>query len=362
MTKLPAQGLYRAEIDQITAAVDGWYTDTAYSAPWDFDAPVTGNLDLYARWTNLSPAPVDLAGQSGDHVLAKALGYIAGQSLSEETPYAVVLAENYSLAGVSAANINTAQAVITLVGSSPVELSLSSAGALFSIGAGELILDKNITLTGLATNDRSLVYVDGSSTSLTMKAGAKITGNTAYGPGGGVWIGNASFTMEGGEISGNSVTSGYGGGVYVIYNGSFTMEGGEISGNSASSGIGGGVLVWRTTPGSNSFTMEGGEISGNTAAWDEGGGGGIGISGHYSSFNKTGGIIYGDTDGTHTAGSTENTATSGNTKGHAVYYYVDASTGYYRDATLNAGDNISTGAVPATATESYDSTNWIKKP
>ncbi|MDR1108149.1 MAG: hypothetical protein LBL19_03850, partial [Spirochaetaceae bacterium] len=93
---------------------------------------------------------------------------------------------------------------------------------------------------------------------------------------------------------------------------------------------------------------------------DSGGGGVFVYNG--GTFNKTGGVIYGDTDGTHTAGSTENTATSGNTYGHAVDYYIDGSNSYYRDATLNAGDNISTGAVPATATESYDSTNWIKKP
>jgi uncharacterized repeat protein (TIGR02543 family) len=268
MTKLPSQGLYRAELDQITLTTDTWYLDAAYTTAWDFNAPVTGNLDLYAKWTE--PSPVDLAGQSGDHVLAKALNYIAGQSLSEETPYAVVLAGNYSLAGVSAANINTAQAVITLVGASPVELSLSSNGALFYIGAGELVLDKNITLTGLSSNDTSLVRVDGSSASLTMRAGATIRDNSA-------------------ASSGSS---------------------------------GGGVAVYLGT------------------------------------FNKTGGIIYGDADGTHTAGSTENTA--GTTYGHAVYYYVDNSNEYYRDATLNAGDNISTGdALPANSGDSLN--NWTKK-
>ncbi|MDR1058340.1 MAG: hypothetical protein LBL43_02220 [Treponema sp.] len=36
----------------------------------------------------------------------------------------------------------------------------------------------NITLKGRSSNDSSLVFVSGSGSSLTMKAGAKITGNT----------------------------------------------------------------------------------------------------------------------------------------------------------------------------------------
>jgi hypothetical protein len=290
---LPSEaGLYRDP----KVVFGGWYTDTAYGTAYDFSAPVTGGLDLYARWTE--PSPVDLSGQGGDHLLAKALNYIAGQSLSEETPYTVVLAGNYSMAGVSAANITTANAVITLAGASPTELSLSSNGALFSITAGELVLGNNITLTGLSSNDLSLVMINGSSASLTMKAGAKISGNSAPLFGGGVYVGNASFTMEGGEISGNSASY-FGGGVFV---------------------------------------------------------------GSSSSFSKTGGVIYGDTDGTHTAGSTENTATYGTTYGHAVDYYYDAGSSayYYRDDTLNAGDNISTGdALPANPGDSLN--NWTKR-
>jgi hypothetical protein len=74
------------------------------------------------------------------------------------------------------------------------------------------------------------------------------------------------------------------------------------------------------------FTMEGGEISGNTASSSYGysyGGGVFNSYGVYSYgvFTKTSGVIYGDTDTTHTAGSKENTATSGN--GHAVFSEVD---------------------------------------
>jgi hypothetical protein len=102
------------------------------------------------------------------------------------------------------------------------------------------------------------------------------------------------------------------------------MTGGEISGNTASSGsisggFGGGVYV------SGVFTMTGGEISGNTASYY---GGGVYVYDD-GTFTKTDGIIYGDTDTTHTAGSTENTASNGN--GHAVY--VSSSTTKKRNST-----------------------------
>jgi hypothetical protein len=79
-----------------------------------------------------------------------------------------------------------------------------------------------------------------------------------------------------------------------------------------------------------------------------------------SSFTKTGGIIYGDTDTTHTPGSNENTVKYGNTWGHAVYYYVAYPDYYYRDATLNAGDNISTGdTLPTTSGQTVG--YWTKE-
>ena len=67
--------------------------------------------------------------------------------------------------------------------------------------------------------------------------GGEITGNTAAGSGGGVYVSNGigsigKFTMSGGEISGNTADS-YGGGVYVTpYNSTFTMSGDvTITGN-----------------------------------------------------------------------------------------------------------------------------------
>jgi hypothetical protein len=125
--------------------------------------------------------------------------------------------------------------------------------------------------------------------------------------------------MEGGLISGNSVTKG-GGGVYISGESEMEMRGGEISGNAASentiagvtvTGNGGGVYV----DSGSIFRMTGGTIAKNTA---RGKGGGVYIDG--GKFFKTGGTVYGSDDVTNKntaeAGShalaTPNTAT-GNT-------------------------------------------------
>jgi hypothetical protein len=76
--------------------------------------------------------------------------------------------------------------------------------------------------------------------------------------------------------------------------------------------------------------------------------------GSYSnSFSKTGGVIYGP----NTANSLKNTTASGASgSGHAVFYHDY----YYRDITLNAGDNISTAdTLPGNSGESLN--NWTKK-
>jgi hypothetical protein len=392
----------------------------------------------------------------------------------------ITLYANESFAGISPVDIPAAKA-ITLAGEGGERILTTGYGNMFRV-AGRLTLDSNVTLQGITDNSASLVYVSSSSASLTMKAGAVIRGNTNTGIyGGGVYVRSGSFTMSGGEISGNTVsnTSGVGGGVHVA-GGSFTMSGGEISGNTATgsgggvylsssdftmsgnaiirnntSGSGGGVYVYLAgdftmsgnaiikdntsgsgvyVSGSNStFIMTGGEISGNTdpfggvSVWSRGAftmsggkisgntshgvyisgfgstfimsggevsdntatyGGGVFvrdygaftmsgsavISGNTASysgggvfvldnakFNKTGGTIYGDTDSTHMAGDSENTVTD-YTYGHAVFYgnYGNID-GYYRNATLTAGDipNTATDALPANSGDTLG--YWTKK-
>jgi hypothetical protein len=149
-------------------------------------------------------------------------------------------------------------------------------GQLFTVESGvTLILDNGITLKGILSNFGPVVKVNGGGR-LIMKEGAKITGNTSGSSPAGVSVEeNAAFTMSGGEISGNSVTTNqynssgfYGGGVCVKENATFTMSGGKISGNSVkvitlSGNICGG---WVYIAQNATFTMSGGEISDNNTS------------------------------------------------------------------------------------------------
>jgi hypothetical protein len=200
---------------------------------------------------------------------------------------------------------------ITIIGDTAErKIILNANGALFTVNTGvTLILDDKITLVGRNNNTASLVMVN-SGGILDMKNGAKISenalsfSNSTYG--GGIYVAiGGTFTMSGGEISGNAANSG--GGIYT--SGTLTMSGGEISGNAA---VGGGGIFT-----SGISTMSGGKINGNTASYA---GGGVYI--YNGTFVKTsiGGIIYGDTKTTHTIGSDENTAAQG---GHAVYVRIN---------------------------------------
>jgi len=172
-------------------------------------------------------------------------------------------------------------------------------GSFFTVGSGvTLILDSGVTLHGRSGNNGAVIRVE-SGGILIMNDGAKITGNTSSGYGGGVFVsGNASFTMRGGEITNNR--SSRGGGVYVSENANFIMTGGEIyintstgpGGNDFGSG-GGGVYVYGGT-----FTMRSGEIHSNVAS-NNGNGGGVCLAQAAglptSRFNMEGGYISNNT-------------------------------------------------------------------
>jgi uncharacterized repeat protein (TIGR02543 family) len=321
----PFEGLVigTVDLDSLDFTFDGWYTDETYTTAYNFNNPVIGSLDLYAKWTEPASS-VDISAQNSAQVLEQALNYVKEQSPSVVTNYTIVLAGTCTMPGIinpssSGRNpgIGTDNAIVTLVGKTPTEITLSSGstGALFYITGGKLILDNNITLKGLSANTSALVNVSGSSSALTMRSGSKITGNNGgftysavsvlaggafimeggeisgnTAGGSAVYVTNGSaFTMNGGKIFGNTATSYSGGGVYSL--GSFNMVGGEISDNTAAQ-YGGGVFVY----GPGVFTMSGGEISGNTAGYS---GGGV-FS--YGSFDMTGGEISGSTAGQYGGG------------------------------------------------------------
>ena len=122
------------------------------------------------------------------------------------------------------------------------------------------------TLTGNSVSNNGGAVFAGSST-FTMYGGA-ISGNHAANGGAisGTDIGSTpeKININGGTISGNTAT-GDGGGIYVNVYGYVTINGGSISNNNARNG--GGVCAQNNTW----FRMYGGTVSGNTATGDGGG-------------------------------------------------------------------------------------------
>jgi len=205
---------------------------------------------------------------------------------------------------------------------------------LIDISGGNLIMNDGITLRSrnrTGSGNGGGVELNGSVASFTMNGGT-ISRNTVPSDGGGVYVNSGNFTMKGGTISRNEAD--WGGGGVAVDGGTFTMEGGEIINNIA--GIdGGGVSVWAN---GSSFEMTGGTIAGNTA---EQNGGGVIFTrapvGPSNSFYKGPNAIITGSDGPN-----GNSVKQGNDQGHAVFFgpldfgrpYIDISVG--RGTTLTA--------------------------
>ncbi|MDR1220560.1 MAG: penicillin-binding protein activator LpoB [Treponema sp.] len=259
---------------------------------------------------------------------------------------------------------------ITIKGDANVRTISNNGGRnLFYLPEGiTLVLDNNVTLNG---NNKEYHIVDISGGALSMKSGStvrgskkggvwvlsgtftmsggNISGNSASFGGGGVFVDGGTFTMSGGTISGN--TASLGGGVSVSY-GTFTMSGGAISGNTSSSSGGGGVAVYKGT-----FTMSGGTISGNTTSSPGFGGGGVAMSD--GTFTMSGGTISGNTTALGSFGggvdvsggmfvkSGGGTIDNTNSAQHGKVVFV--SDGYkQRDTTAGPGVNLDS-RVPGSA-------------
>ena len=192
----------------------------------------------------------------------------------------------------------------------------SNGGGVYVHSRGYFTMEGGEIFNNTAAQRGGGAYVD---YDFTMEGG-KIFNNVAASGGGGVYM-TREFKMIDGEITGNTTASGDGGGVYAFS--SFRMTNGKISSNAASNGNGGGVCAV------NGFTMINGEISGNTASL----GGGVYSNNGAFSFSKTGGTIYGYTEGD----SNSNKATEGN----AVYTWEGVRGKHLRETTAGPGENLS---------------------
>lgn len=166
--------------------------------------------------------------------------------------------------------------VLNLAGEGNITVNNTSF-TLYDCGTTVRYYDKDTT-TGLWTLNTAKTSGDYSTT------GGVITGGKVqYSYGGGVCVNSGTFTMNGGNISGNS-TGASGGGVYAN-GGTINLNGGTICGNTAAGG-GGGVYFNKC-----SFYMNNGSITDNYVK--KGAGGGV-YAGTDSTLTMVGGSITGN--------------------------------------------------------------------
>jgi hypothetical protein len=117
-------------------------------------------------------------------------------------------------------------------------------------GGGQVIF-KDVTIDGKNTGTPGVFHrglkVTGAGTTVTLDAGTTVTGKLGPVDGGGIFVdGGAALVMKDGSVVTGSQAR-WGGGVYAVGNGTFKMTGGTISGNVAIGdggfGLGGGVYV-----------------------------------------------------------------------------------------------------------------------
>ena len=335
-------------------------------------------IDLYAVWQRVTIVP--------GATLYDKLVWLNANALSGQD-YTVEVTSNESISPTTLSKSSTAFSV-TLKGITELRtISLSTNGSLFTVGSGvTLILDENICLQGRANNTEPLIQVNTNGT-LVMNTGSQVIGNTATSDGGGIRVEGGTFTMNGGTISGNTVSSvtgsASGGGVYITAgttqtggtgSGTFTMNGGTISNNTISSvtstAHGGGVYI-----DSGTFTMNGGTISGNTAtaSVSTASGGGVylaygrtlvmnngAISGNTASATASiayGGGVYGGTEViiAISGGAISGNTASGFTNAWGGGVYVDDSGSSVSRFTKTAGSITGYATDPATGNKAWDS-------
>ena len=248
----------------------------------------------------------------GGHGEAVTFATVLTQALLEQNRYTLSDGTYYLSSTLSPAEKIEITGTVTICLNGQTIQSTAADQSVFEIADGG-----TLTLTDCTSNPGTVTHSNATGSGVEVKKGTftmyggEISGNSASN-GGGVYVcGGSTFDLYGGKISGNTVKND-GGGVCVATNGKFNMHGGkiEISGNTAAT-YGGGVYVATT----GEFNMRGGTIGG--AAADKANkankanyGGGVYVDGKFNmsggKFNMSGG-----------ASISRNEATTGN--GGGVY-------------------------------------------
>jgi len=308
--------------------------------------------------------------------LAKKLAWLDRNAESHNT-YIIEVNANENIATHTFEYKGTINITIILRGDGENRIiRLKSHGNMFTVKANvTFILENNVTLHGHNQNTGSMVNVNGG---IFTMDGGNIIGNSIKDCGGGVRVDGGTFTMNGGTINENSAIGNNGGGVCadgtftmnggtisknftdlygggVSVRGPFVMTGGIISGNSAAQG--GGVNFYGGYQ-NHTFSMHGGTITNNTATKY---GGGVFMD-EYARFNKTGGTITGyNSDSTDGNAVRDHDGTIAR-RGHAVYVNEKLR----RETTAGLDGNMSldrgTGSLQVENTILPENAEWLGIP
>jgi hypothetical protein len=155
---------------------------------------------------------------------------------------------------------------ITGPGANLLAINGNAAGRVFDITSGI-----NVTISGLTiTNGNAGVgggILNGATLTIT---NSTLSGNSASNAGGGIFNSGTTLTITNCTLSGNSGGDSGGGGIFNYSGTTLTITNSTLSGNSAgvgAAGVGGGILTSGTT-----LTITNSTLSGNSTTYNNGGG------------------------------------------------------------------------------------------
>lgn len=292
-----------------------WDTDTAYAAAGGSGNGLTEAnpaSSVEAALSSLKTIHGTAYGSTQNALTVQIDGVVTGNTVID-TDYDEI-AESLTLTGKTGNENDSLKGsgsgcVLELRTSKPVTLTklkitggsdVNYGGGIYICGNSSVILEDGALIEGNEANKQGGgIYVSrntGASgrTSLTINAGAKISGNKikedeTYGNNGGmaIYVYGAKVEMNGGEISqNNGQTINQRGAVRLNEDAVFDLNDGKITDNTVMH-IGGNIFCRKST-----INMKGGEISEGKAgsSTQNGSGGGLWIENN-SSLNMTGGII-----------------------------------------------------------------------
>jgi uncharacterized repeat protein (TIGR02543 family) len=208
----------------------GWYTASTDGSKYNFSSAVTGNITLYARWSDTADDTADFGGSPDEIFVAGSFpemidAIFAIQGGGNDKDYVINVNSDFDgeIGGSNFGDASVTGIRVSIRGSGEIHKTAGVDGNVLPVNYGKTVILRGPTIRGWSGQTVPLVTVQNGGTFI-MESGLITGGAGSYGA---VYVaGGANFIMNGGSITGNNSD-----GVQVIYNGIFTMNGGSITVN-----------------------------------------------------------------------------------------------------------------------------------